>query len=93
MPDLPANGDLLTMKFMDSVGSSMWIISSGCGSAGSQMVSPMRDVRNTGYHDDIACFRLVHRHPLQSSVDEYLIDLLLFDLTVSLCYRHSAVPP
>ena len=48
------------------------------------------DVRNTGDHDNVSCFRLVHSHPLQSSVYEYLIDLLLFDLTVSLGYRHSA---
>ena len=48
------------------------------------------DIRNTGDHDDIASFRLVHRHPLQSSIYEYLIDLLLFDLTVSLGYRYRA---
>ena len=41
LPTLPANGDLFTMKYMERVGSSMWIISSGIGSAGSQIVSPM----------------------------------------------------
>ncbi len=41
LPAFPAKGDLLTMKYMDSVGSSIEIIGIGSSLPSSQMVSPM----------------------------------------------------
>ena len=60
------------------------------GSAGSQMVSPMEISAIPDITTISPAFCLLDRHPLESSVYEYLIDLLLFDLPVSLGYRHRA---
>ena len=40
-PDLPANGEEFTMKFIESVGSSISIVPRDSGWSGSQMVSPI----------------------------------------------------
>mmetsp|Transcript_37956 Transcript_37956/g.112374 ORF Transcript_37956/g.112374 Transcript_37956/m.112374 type:complete len:248 (+) Transcript_37956:730-1473(+) len=41
LPSLPANGDVLTLKTIDTVGPSTSIVSSGIGVSRSQMVSPI----------------------------------------------------
>ena len=49
LPTLPANGEVFTMKFMESVGSSISMVPSESGLSGSHMVSPieMSDMPDT----------------------------------------------
>ncbi len=78
-PSVPASGESLTRKVIDSVGGSIGCACSGSVTSGAQSVSATLKVRQPGDGDDVAGLGLVDRHALDAAEGEDLGDAARLD--------------
>ena len=75
LPSRPASGDVLTWKFMVSVGSSTVSSGSASGCSGRAIGHADADFFNTVDQHDVAGLRFVDLHALEAFEIQHLVDL------------------
>ena len=78
-PSVPASGESLTMKDIDTVGGSIGCAWSGASTDGSQKVSATVPFGRPGDGDDVAGFGVLDRLALEAAEGEDLGDAAVLD--------------